>query len=78
MNMPVSPVEMWNKVSVWTSPERIYRLAPATEGNTLIIIRAVFQTGLTLGLGSTMIAAIFCHQLRTRLMRRENARGERC
>lgn len=58
--MPVSPVERRNQVSVWTSPDWIYRLAPATEGNTLIIVGAVFQTGLATGLGSTLIATIFC------------------
>lgn len=53
---------------VWLRPRR---------ETTLIILRAVFQTGLTAGLGSALIAAIFCHQLMTDLMRQENARRER-
>lgn len=68
LTVPVSSVEMGNKVSGWTSPDSIYCVAPATEGSTLIIICATFQAGRTVSPGNTLIAAIFCHQLMTDLM----------
>lgn len=60
--MPVSWVEMWNKITVWPSPGWIYCLG-LKKGAALIVICAIVQTVLMIGLWKPLIAKIASPQL---------------
>lgn len=62
LHVPVSWAEMWNKITVWPSPGWIYCLGPK-KGAALIVICAIFQTVLMIGLWRPLIAKIASPQL---------------